>query len=308
MSNATVMTAKNQIELQVVELLGENGTTYQTAIIFLQVPKIDIDLLPQVKLPDGLDRDRGVILFGQAPIWLYARLSVLSRNFPWVAHYGIREKQAIVISSRVADYQPGDEIALQFNHEPCATIVVGGPADSGKSHLSYALIQMFEAYRPDLPLYLHRANWDGEGIHTYETPDPELAKKLVNANTYRLHQHEDSDRLIPKYFQYHADAIANIRSVRNLALVDVGGWPQPEKRPVVEQCTHSIIISRYPEKIPAWQELFAPLQPLAVIHSILEERCEIVRTKPYLEIIAGKWQLGCSVPDVLRDRVLSVVG
>ncbi|MGK7926272.1 MAG: CRISPR-associated protein Csx3 [Spirulina sp.] len=297
----------SQVEFQVVELLGEEGQTYQTLTIALQVPKLGVEVLKRVALPENLDRDRGVILFGQAPNWLYARLSVLCRDFLWIAHYNIWTKRAIIISSRVETFRPGDEIVLQLNNEPCPAIVIGGPPDSGKSHLSYALSRMLLDWRSDLKSYLHRANWDGEGLHTYETPDAKLAKQLVNANTYRLHLHEESDRLIPEYFKYHGNAIANIRSVRDLVLVDVGGKPQPEKRPVVAQCTHSIIISRYQEEIPIWQNLFAELHPLAVIHSVWEERLEVLCTEPYLEIIAGKWQPGCRVPDVLRDRVLSVV-
>lgn len=161
--------------------------------------------------------------------------------------------------------------------------------------------------RPELRLYLHRANWDGEGSHTYENPDPLLAKQLANMSKYKIHLRGEGERLVAQYFAYQGEAIANIRRWRDLVFVDVGGWPEPTKGPVVAQCTHSIVISRDPAAVGAWHDLCQDLQPLAVIHSVQHTCLEILQEEPYLELIAGPWERGCRIPEQLCDRVLSIL-
>lgn len=45
-------------------------------------------------------------------------------------------------------------------------------------------------------IYLHRANWDGEGNHTYENPDRHLAARLAKENKFKLYQHLNADKLM----------------------------------------------------------------------------------------------------------------
>lgn len=293
------------VELQVIDFPGQEGKPYQTLVISLQVPQITVEILPSLKLPESLDPSRGVILFERAPIWLYVYLSDRCRDFPWVAYFDVRSRCAVVISSRIAEYQPGDTIPLHFTTQPCPAILIGGPPNSGKSTLSYLLYQTLSREYPQMRFYLHRANWDGEGTHTHQNPDPELAKQLAKVSKYKLHQHPDREKLIPAYFNYHAQAIQNLRQVRDLVLVDVGGVPQPEKVPVVEQCTHSIIISHSVDAVAAWQALFRPLNPLAIIHSVLENQITVTQTEPYLELTAGKWdtKIMHRIPDVLLQTI-----
>jgi len=95
----------------------------------------------------------------------------------------------------------------------------------------------------------------------------------------------------------------------NLALIDVGGVPDPVKTPVVEQCSHYIVISNDPGKVQAWHDLCNPkLKRLAVIHSVLEERLEVLRTELFLEIV-GTVERGQTrpVPDVLLQEVLKLL-
>jgi CRISPR-associated protein Csx3 len=298
----------SNVQLQLIEL--DTGEPCQTVAINLRQPKdlIQTQELSQLLLPPELDWQRGIILFGGAPLWFYGNLVLRCREAPWVATYDIRLKVGVVVASRVSRWQPGDIIPIHHSQVPGIAILIGGPPNSGKSVLSNGLRVSWRERQQKSRVYLHRANWDGEGSHTYETQDRSLARQLKAENKVKIHQHPKAEFLIKKYFEYHAMVMGNIRQVVDLALVDVGGVPDWVKRPVVEQCSHYIIISREPEKVQAWHELCAGLKPLAVIHSVWEDKLEVVQTEPFLEIVAGKWEPSCVVPEVLLDAVFEVLG
>jgi CRISPR-associated protein Csx3 len=269
---------------------------------------IAVSELLTLEIPKELDWRREIILYGKAPTWLYSHLVWRFHKMSWVACFNIQLKQAVVVSSNIAEVQPGDTIPINTNQAPGNAILICGAPDSGKSILSHALRRNLPEIKSDWRIFLHRANWDGEGNHTLENPDPDLAKKLKDKNKFKLHLHPLADKLMPEYFAYHAEAVKNIRQVVDLALVDVGGKAEEVKKPVIEQCTHYIIISRYPEKIQEWHDLCGKiLKPLAVIYSIWEDRVEVLRTEPFLELVAGKWQKSVKVPEVLLDQIVKAL-
>lgn len=300
-----------EVQLQVIALSTcERDCQVLTINLLKPESLIRPEELLFLKIPPELDLDREVILFGKAPIWLYGHLAWRCRHAPWVGCYDIRLKAAVLVNSSVPEQQPGDTVPIIYSNVPGSAILIGGPPNSGKSVLSNALRMSLLRERPAAQIYLHRANWDGEGNHTYENPDRNLATRLAQENKFKLHQHLNADKLIGEYFKYHAQATANIRQVVNLALVDVGGVPNPVKTPVVEQCSHYIVISNDPDKVQAWHTLCKPkLKPLTVIHSCLEERLEVLRTEPFLEIVAGPWEQSQPrpVPDVLLQEVLKLL-
>ncbi len=277
------MNRNSQVQLDVTELQTEQ-LSYQLLVITLSKPG-DLFLpsqaekgnpffnhikpaeLETLKLPAQLNFNQGIVLFGQAPIWLFAHLVHQCHPAPWIATYDIRSQAAIVIRSTTHSPQVGDLIPVPKRAKPGIAIAIGGPPDSGKSVLSNALRSTLWRFYPDLKVFLHRANWDGEGNWLYETTDRETVQVLVKRGEYRIHELPNAELLIQSYFQYHAQATANIRQIVDVAIVDLGGKPNPEKLPVVEQCTHYLIISSQPETIPAWHDLFSRLKPLAVLHS-----------------------------------------
>jgi CRISPR-associated protein Csx3 len=291
----------SNLQLQLIEL--ETGEPCQTLAINLRQPKdlIQTQELPQLLLPPELDWQRGIILFGSVPLWLYSNLVLHCRKAPWVATYDIRLKVGVVVASRVSRWQPGDTIPIHHSQVPGAAILIGGPPNSGKSVLSNALRVSLRERQQKYRVYLHRANWDGEGSHTYETQDRSLARQLKAENKVKI-----SPNLIEEYFKYQAIATKNIRQVVDLAIVDVGGIPAWVKRPVVEQCSHYILISHDLKQVEAWHELCEGLKPMAVIHSVWEDKLEVIGTEPFLEIVAGKWEPSCVVPEVLLDAVFEV--
>lgn len=299
----------SNIEFQVIALPTVDGFTCQTLVFNLLRP-LEPDALAQLSLPADLDLTQGVLIFGAGPSWLYGCLITRCHAAPWVATYHLRLRCGVVVASQVTNLTPGDRLPMQFSAEPGAAILVGGPPNSGKSVFSHALNRDLIQQRPRLRTHLFRANWDGEGNHTQETTDPVKLEQLRRENNPKLQHQANSAEKIAQFFQKKGQEIPNIRPVMDLTLVDIGGQTGRDRLPVVEACTHSIIISSDPDKIAAWRELCEPaLQPLAVIHSVLEPRCEVIRTEPFLEIVAGPWVRGQNpqVPKVLVDRVLSVL-
>lgn len=306
----TANTTSSSIHFEKFELVSEDNNFLQTLEIRLLKPTIKVETLTNIKLPSNLNQEQGLVLYGQAPTWLYARLIDQLRDFPWLACFNIDLNEAVIIHSRVSQWQPGDCIpiaSISYNKKPGIAILIGGPPNSGKSTLSNRLRQVLKAQYYQWLTHLHRANWDGEGNHTFENPDPILAKLLAEINKRKIHQLPNAAELVPQYFQYHAQAVNNIRSVADIALIDVGGVPDEVKRPVIEQCTHSIIISRFPEEIANWQKLFGSLEPLAVIHSVQEACFDFNQTQPFLDITANPWAEDCSILNVLIERILLVL-
>jgi CRISPR-associated protein Csx3 len=277
------------VDLDVIELdIGDRR--YQTLVINLTQPGVLIPthVLAQLELPSDLDRSREVILYGQAPTWLYSYLIDQCHQAPWIGCYNAPLGKVVIIHSRISQFNVGDAITPHFKTQPGSAILIGGPPDSGKSVLSHALWRAIAHQAPTSRLFLHRANWDGQGNWSYESQNTTLTDQLVSGFDAKLHWHPDAQKLVPQYFQDQAKAVKNLRQVRDLVLVDVGGVPQPEKHPVVQACSHYLIISRDPAAIESWHRLCCPTLPcLAVIHSKSDTASQILSQQPTIEILLG---------------------
>lgn len=254
---------------------------------------IKADELADLGLLDDVDLDQPIILFGQVPIWVYGRLVNLCQAAPWIGCFSAPVAEAVVIYSRVPEVLVGDVVAVSLLRPPAPAILVGGPPDSGKSVFSDALQRSIRLAFPACQVFLHRANWDGEGNWSHDTANRELVKRLVREHERRIHEQLDAEARMATFFDYHAKAVLNLRRVVDLVIVDVGGKPQREKVPVVEQCTHAIIISRAANLVEEWRNFCQPdLTLLGIIHSVLDDCCELVQPPPSLEITVGPWQRG----------------
>lgn len=267
--------------------------------------------LTTLQLPTELDSEKEVILFGAGPTWLYVHLlhCCKKEKTPWVGFYDLWTKQAVIVYSQTSDLPVGTGISLVFNRNPAIAILVGGPPDSGKSVFSNALRCSLLQANPKAKVYLHRANWDGESNATHDMPEA-LRDWLIRQNERKLNQEKEAEKLIADYFVSHAKTTSNIRDVMEITIVDVGGVAQPEKSPLVEKCTHYIVISSQLEKVQEWHQLCSPtLKPLIVIHSKLEPCFKVLQTEPFLEIEAGPWKKGetKNVPDAVSQAVLNLL-
>ena len=290
--------------------LSSDRGSLQTLAITLTRPQtlIEPHRLPAFYLPSDLDLSREVVVFGRSPAWLYGYLIHQCRSVPWLGTYDARSQSVVVIHSQVNSLAIGDQIPIRLNRQPCPTVLVGGPPNSGKSVLSNAIRLALTQHWTPATVFLHRASWDGEGNWTYETDQPELVENLVRQHEFRIHEDPETAKLIPGFFQYQAETIANLRNLVDCLVVDVGGLPQPEKIPILQQCPHYVIISRLPDAIPTWHNFCQPHSaPIAVVRSVLSETLDILATDPWLDIEAGPWLMGQTetIPDCLLQALLS---
>lgn len=297
------------VDLDVIEL-DFAESRYQTLVINLPQPGVLIqpDILPHLELPAMLDLSREVILFGQAPTWLYCYLIDQCQGAPWMGCYNALLGAVVVIHSRLPYPKVGKTLVPKMNAEPGAAVLIGGPPDSGKSLLCNALRRNIAKLQPNCRLFLHRANWDGQGNWAYESRDSELTEKLVLGFDAKLHWHPEALRLVPQYFQEQAKAVQNLCKVRDLVLVDVGGVPQPEKHPVVNACSHYLIISRDPDAIAAWHKLCAPTLPcLAILHSGSEGEATVFSPSSPLELKVSLAELAAGILSHLLLEAISQI-
>lgn len=259
------------------------GLTCQVIEIELRRP--DRLMFPEdlqaLQLPPELDPYYGVILSGRAPIWLYGWLVHACHHTRWVACYDPR-LGAVVVSTHHPEVRVGQVLPLPKPQPPSGlapAIMIVGPPHSGKSHLAHALFQTLLATLPEI--YLQRAHWDGEGNWFLEIPDSEQGRRLK-----RQYRGEATQ----EFFPWQAQAILQLRREKQLVLVDVGGKVDPAKQPLLEACTHYLVVSRDPAAIAAWHEFCADrgnLELVGVVHTYLGRGERLRQNTPYPE-----WDLG----------------
>jgi len=302
----TLMAAPS-IHLQLEARQQVNGLPFHKLTIHLNRPDrlIQPQDLANLSLPAGIDTTTGVILTGRAPIWLYTYLVHELHPTAWVACFDPRLGGAVVVTTHSHQTQVGQVIPLpekQQRPRLGAALLVVGPPDSGKSVLSHAL---FRALLPQYPqVFLQRAQWDGEGNWTLELPE---SLTMADREAFKLFY---KGGLTAGFFPYQAQAILQLRRRKPLVIVDVGGRVQPEKVPVLEACSHYLVISAQPEAVAEWHEFCGDrgnLQPVAVVHSTLEATAAVHGQEPYLEMTCGPWRQGQirPLPEVLMEQVRS---
>ncbi|MEO0887134.1 MAG: CRISPR-associated ring nuclease Crn3/Csx3 [Cyanobacteria bacterium J06648_10] len=276
--------------------------------------------LSGLALPTGIDPRKGVLISGRAPVWLYAYLVHECHPTLWVACFDPR-LGAVVTSTHSAEVSVGSVISLetlnlsvpsiqpgplsvQDSGEKGPGLLIVGPPDSGKSVLSH---QIFSTLVKDYPdIYLQRAHWDGEGNWTLELPADATDEER---EAYKL---ANKGGLTETFFPYQGEAILNLRRQKRLVIVDAGGMVQPEKKSILDACTHYLIISSKQEEIEPWHDFClgeGGLEPVAVIHSVLEERCEVLKREPFLEMVCGPWVMGKTegIPAVLKETIVQIL-
>ncbi len=235
--------------------------------------------LRQLYLPPELDPRKGVILTGRAPIWLYGWLVHACHHTRWVACYDPR-LGAVVVSTHHPEVHLGEVLLLQKERSRLApAVMIVGPPHSGKSLLSHALFQALLPICADV--YLQRAHWDGEGNWFLELNNSPQSQTLKQQ--YRGAETQE-------FFPWQAAAILELRRQKSLVLVDVGGIVDPAKQPLLEACSHYLVVSGEPAAVPDWHEFCADrgnLQLLGIVHTYQGKGHHLRQHNPYLELDLG---------------------
>jgi CRISPR-associated protein Csx3 len=292
-----------KIQLSLSAKKSVDGLRYQQLEIEILTPDRVINPSDMIglELPSEVDTSGGVVISGRAPIWLYAYFVHELHPTKWVACYDPRISGGVVVATHSNQATIGQIIIASQSSEVqlCPALMIVGSPNSGKSLLSHALVQTL--LQENAHVYLQSANWDA-GNWTLELGDEEQSEIMKVANKGELTQ---------GFSPYHAQAILELRRQKSLVIVDIGGMAQPEKQPILEACSHYLIISSDPDQVIKWHEFCrdrSNLSPIAVIHSKLEECEEITQSQPYLEMNCGAWLMGMprAVPDELLKRVRSL--
>lgn len=303
-------TIPSSIHLSLSLPQAHQDATYQILSIDLTSPDrlIEPRDLANLPLPAGIDTTGGVVITGRAPIWLYAHLVHELHPTAWVACYDPRLGGGVVVATHSRQTTVGQVVPLPQTPLPPrlgSALLIVGPPDSGKSVLSHALFQALLPRHPDI--FLQRANWDGEGNWLLELPQDATAD-----------QHETFKRAFKggpseRFFDWQAQGLIELRRQKTLVLVDVGGKVQDTKLPLLDACSHYLVISRDPDAIDPWHEFCrdrANLKPVAVIHSTLERSLQVHCRQPYLDITCGPWLRGATdgIPGILLEQVEALLG
>lgn len=218
--------------------------------------------LKHIILPSGIDFRKGVIIYGKAPVWLYAFLSHELHIAKWVATFDPRIGAVVVQSHGVDSPQKGDIIPSEEilpylekelvnvkkglkSEEPSGNkvICIVGPANSGKSVLIRELRRSLnerlgEEFRRDY--FIIRACPDGEG-DWFGDLSPEEGKM------FRVKKIFD-DEFAPRI----AEDIKRMRASKRVIIVDCGGKIDRKNQIILNECTHGIIVSANEEDTKQW--------------------------------------------------------
>lgn len=304
----------SHLQLKVIQIQDVDEQWHQGLQIFVPPGEwIGPEELRHLVLPDDLNFARGVILYGRASNWFYGYLVERCQNMPWVASFDLQTRRAVIITSQVPEYAPGDTfIVIPPDPTPDQqgqAIFIGGPPNSGKSVFCHALYCALQAsldrYQRQALIHRHSASWDGEGNWYYET-DKTLADPLRSLSKRTALR----DAEIQHFFQRQARVIANIRQVMDLVLVDVGG--RPTQKLLIPTCTHYILVvaREREDHMPAWIELCEPqMQCVAVIYTVLEASEKVLETDPHLILEVGPFvrHRPARIPEILIQRLIELL-
>lgn len=304
----SLLTPPQDFQILLIRMTG-NGT-------------LDPGELAEVNLPAEVDRQKGLVLYGRAPIWLYAYLSHLGHASRWVAVYdprcggivvqahhpsappvaSIRPRE--VIEPYVAAVAPAEEEPRTRNEpERCRhrAVAIVGPRHSGKSVFLYWLREALrrrmspEAFHSRL--FILRACPDGEGNWFFEAPE--------SARTLRYKNRWDAD-----FVATMVSHIQELSRTKALLFVDCGGIIDRFNRDILSCCTDMVIVSRDAEATAEWRGVgkACGLQVVAEVESVVEPGSLLLSANP-LRVRVGGLMRGApasDLPEALVSQFLPV--
>ncbi|HMQ68896.1 MAG TPA: CRISPR-associated ring nuclease Crn3/Csx3 [Ignavibacteria bacterium] len=235
--------------------------------------------LKKIKLPRNIDFTKGIILYGKAPVWLFAFLSHELHIAKWVATFDPRAGAIVVQSHDINSPQKGDVIPVEkikkyiadIENPPRKTlkekklkskiICIVGPANSGKSVFIKELrkelnVKFKTKFRNEF--YIVRACPDGEG-DWFGDINPDEGKLYRNKKVF-------DDEFV---LRITAD-IMNVRKLKKYILIDCGGKIDKKNQMIFNESTHAIIVSSDKQKTKEWEGAIkaSELELITIINSV----------------------------------------
>lgn len=281
---------------------------------------LDPGKLAGVQLPSGANLDKGLIINGKGPVWLYARLAGLCRDFPWIGTFDPRFGSLIVLSRipemPVGTMIPANQVTQYLTTvKPDAPPVVQaqvtmsrkviafvGPPHSGKSVLTYltqARLKQLMGTDYGTDFFVIVACPDGEGIWSQES-SPEVVRIIRHKGTF------DQD-----FIEKTRGSLEGLKAQKRLVFVDCGGKIKKDIQAFLNLCTHAIIVAAKdkPHASCEWRGacLASGVEIVAEIESVLEPEETVLESSP-LKIRFGPLErnrTGVKVPDELMAAILA---
>jgi CRISPR-associated protein Csx3 len=306
MSNVFLTLIPTSKDFQLLDvLIGGNGVADHR----------DLSLL---HFPEEPDLQKGIILAGRGPIWLYTYLTHLCGRAAWVAVMDPRHG-AIVIKGDGArpagstipfedfkEYLPANphETRGPKDASRAGASIIGfvGPPHSGKSVLLRAVYSALQAALPiekfQRDVFLVRACPDNEGNWFGEIPS-QLAETLRHKGYWNDEFAAQASKFV--------EAIAK---TKRLVLVDFGGKIDRYTQQILNRCSHGVIVSRDPSVISEWRGALkaSEVLELAEVESVLRDACDMLSQQP-LRLRLGpleRQREDISLPSELTKEIASL--
>lgn len=270
--------------------------------------------LNTLKIPDGIDKSKGVVLSGRQPLWLAITYYRILSECPWFAVFYPQQNVAIIVNSLVQDRKvfetiPGTEILNEIernksSEESIKSKIIGliGPPHSGKTVLLNVIrkgliSKIGNSYHNDVSIL--RACPDGEGDWSFDS-DQNVVKRIRTKNQWT----DD--------FAFEmASIIGKFKQNKKIIFVDCGGKIDKRNQIILNECTHAIIISSKPDDIPEWRGACktSNIEIIAEINSVLEHVSVIIPYINTLKMTYGKLDRSekdfLDLPQELINKIIS---
>lgn len=308
------MNGTNKIKFNVID----SQSDYQLLDIkILGDGLISSNILEQIQLPDNLQTNKGVVISGKAPVWLYAFLIHQLHCFSWIATFDPRVGAIVVqnhkpegrtIGSVIPIYEiiPLIEKARLENEKKKSPptqlekliVVIGGPPHSGKSVFIQALrkkLNEIDSTSFTQNVFIIRACPDGEGDWFGDIPADQ-------GKTIRFPGVFTDDFAIQV-----ASDIENTALTKNIVIVDVGGKLDQKNNLIFSKCNSGIVVSNNKTDISKWVGAFelTELKTLATIHSVLDGETKVLSLSP-LEVQISNLDRNKIDEVIIPDEILNI--
>ncbi|WP_030008320.1 CRISPR-associated ring nuclease Crn3/Csx3 [Picosynechococcus sp. NKBG042902] len=234
--------------------------------------------LGKITIPASLNTRGGVVISGRAPIWLYAYLTHELHPTAWVACYDPRLGAVVVAThstqTNIGQVLPIDPTQIDTQPNLAPALLVVGPNHPSKDHFSQTLQQTLAADYSQIAY--QKAHWEPQGH-------------------WQLQGHSPAEQPDATY----AETLLKLRRQRDLVIVAVNSDSDPRQLPILEACSHYLIISDDPQAIAPWHQFCgerANLKAVGIVHHCPNSPDQLHSQNPILELTLDATEREATTP------------